>query len=306
MADTASQPDCRAAALRRITGRERLMTGLALLFLVLTALALYHFDHSPEDAGRGLVLRWLFLTLWLPLFVDALAGFWHHGDFSRQTMGCLLLLTLIPPYRIALSPYPAWPCVWLPGLGWQVADQDLCERLEQAFSVPMLFIAVLILPVLAGELFWAEEVAARPPLRLALDLGTALIWLAFCVEFIVMSTVAPNKLAYIAHNWVNLAIIALPFLAFLRGFQVARLVSLGKAAKTLKVYRVRGLWLRAWRGMVALDLLARLIHRTPERRLDRLREVLAEKEHEVLRLRGRIRDLEAELGAARSRDDGAA
>jgi hypothetical protein len=81
----------------------------------------------------------------------------------------------------------------------------------------MLFMAILILPILATELFWAEEVAVRSGLRLALDLGTAVIWLAFCVEFIVMSTLAPKKLVYLARNWINLAIIVMPFLAFLRG-----------------------------------------------------------------------------------------
>lgn len=270
------------------------MSGLGLAFLIVTALALYHFDRTPEDAARGLALNWVFLVLWLPLFVDALTGIWRQGDFSWRAGRRLLLLTLIPPYRIALSPYPAWPCIWLPGFGWQVADQDLCERLERVFSVPMLFIAVLILPVLAGELFWADEVDASPGLRLALDLGTALIWISFCVEFIVMSTVAPNKLAYVARNWINVAIILLPFLAFLRGVLALRVIWLAKLGKTLKVYRLRGLGMRAWRGMVALDLLERLSHRTPEARLARLRGLLAEKEREAARLRQRITHLETQ------------
>jgi voltage-gated potassium channel len=162
--------------------------------------------------------------------------------------------------------------------------------------------AVLILPILAAELFWTEQVASHAPVRLALDLGTVVIWLAFCVEFIVMSTLAPKKLAYLARNWINLAIIVMPFLAFLRGLRIGRLLwlakGLGKAVKTFKVYRVRGLWMRGWRGMVALDLLERLIHRTPERRLRRLREVLAERERDISRLRGRIQDLETEVRAA--------
>jgi voltage-gated potassium channel len=272
------------------------MSALGLAFLILTALALYHFDRSPEGTGRGVVLGWVFLTLWLPLFVDALTGFWREGDFSWASARRLLLLSLIPPYRIALSPHPAWPCIWLPWLGWQVADHDLFERLERFFSVPMLFIAVLILPVLAGEFIWTEAIAASATLRLALDLGTALIWVAFCVEFIVMSRVAPNKLGYIARNWINLAVILLPFLAFLRGVLALRLVWFAKLGTTLKVYRMRGLGMRAWRGLVALDLLERLSHRTPQARLAHLRGILREKEREVARLRRRIHHLELEHG----------
>jgi hypothetical protein len=80
---------------------------------------------------------------------------------------------------------------------------------------------------------------------------------------------------------------------------------LGKAVKTLKVYRVRGLWMRGWRGLVALDLLERIVHRTPEERLHRLREILAERERDVSRLRKRIRDLEAEVQAAATKEEDA-
>jgi len=116
-----------------------------------------------------------------------------------------------PPFRIAQSPYAAESCVWLPALGWQRADQDLYERLERAFSIPMLFMAILILPI------W------RP------------------------SSSGPRR--------------------------------------------------------CALDLLERVVHRTPERRLRRLREILAERERDISRLRGRIGDLEAEVRAAATKGD---
>jgi voltage-gated potassium channel len=283
------------------------MSGLALVFLILAAVSLRHIERSPQDTGTSDLLVALLLSLWLPLFIDALVGYWRRADFTWPAARRLLLLWLIPPFRIAQSPYAAESCVWLPALGWQRADQDLYERLERAFSIPMLFMAILILPILAAELFWAEEVAGHAGVRLALDLGTAVIWLAFCVEFIVMSTLAPKKLVYLARNWINLAIIVMPFLAFLRGLKVGRVLwlgkGLGKAVKTLKVYRLRGLWMRGWRGMVALDLLERVVHRTPERRLRRLREILAERERDISRLRGRIGDLEAEVRAAATKGD---
>lgn len=288
----------------RSTNRERIMTVLAVLFLLLTAFSLHHYERSPEDTATGALLGWLFLGLWLPLFLEALEGYWRQGDYSWPAAGRLLLLWLIPPYRMALSPYPAGACVWLPGMGWQQADQAFFERLDRAFSIPMLFMALLILPILAVELFWAEQAKAYRAVTIALDLGTALIWLAFTVEFIVMSTVAQKKLKYVVRHWINLAIILLPFLAFVRGFQFVRLLRLGKLGKALKVYRMRGLGLRAWQGMVALEVLERLLHRDPQSRLRHLKEVLAEKEQETERLRERIRQMEAEC-ALDERKDGA-
>ena len=305
--DPATRPshDCDDPIHREATPREQLMTGLALVFLVFAALTLHRVEGAPEDTGY--LPGTLLLALWVPLGIDALVGFARRGDFSRPATQRLLLLLAIPPFRIALSPYGAESCVFLPMLGWQRADVDLYERMERTFGIPMLFMAVLILPILAVELFWADLVSEHPGIRLFLDVGALAIWIAFCIEFIVMVTLAPKKLVYMARNWINLAIIVLPFLAFLRGLRGARLLwlgkGLGKAAKALKVYRLRGLGLRGWRGMVALDLVERLLHRTPERRLKRLREILGEREREMARLRERIQDLEAQVGAEKERGD---
>ncbi len=300
-------PDCVDPIHLEVTAREQVMSGLALVFLVLAAVSLQHIERAPQDSDTAELLGALLLSLWLALFIDALVGYWRRAEFTGPAARRLLLLWLIPPFRIAQSPYAARSCVWFPKLGWQRADQNLYERLERAFSIPMLFMAILILPILAAELFWAEQVARHATVHLALDLGTAVIWLAFCVEFIVMSTLAPKKLVYLARNWINLAIIVMPFLAFLRGLKVGRVLwlgkGLGKAVKTLKVYRLRGLWMRGWRGMVALDLLERLVHRTPEGRLRRLRERLAESERDISRLHDRIQDLEAEIQAAANKGD---
>jgi hypothetical protein len=276
------------------TNRERVMTTLALVFLCLTAFALHHYSHTTAETRTGGVLGWLFLALWALLFLEALDGYWRQGDYSWSAGRRLMLLWLIPPYRLALSPYPAGTCMWLPGVGWQRRNRAFFERLDRAFSIPMLLMALLILPILAVELFWSELVENSLGVALALDLGTALIWLAFTVEFIVMSTVAQKKLHYVLRHWVNLAVILLPLLAFVRGFQVARLIRLGKLGKALKVYRLRGLGMRAWQGIVSLELLERLIRRDPESRLEHLQQILAEKEAEAQRLRNRINELREE------------
>ncbi len=268
------------------------MTVLAAAFLLLTAYALHHYEHTVVGK-RGEWLGWLFVILWLPMFLEALEGYWRQGDYGWKAAGRLILLWLAPVYRLALSPYPQGRCLWFPWVGWQRADKAFYERLDRFFSIPMLFMALMILPILAVEYFWAAQAEAMPAVGLALDLGTALIWLAFTVEFIVMSTVAEKKLHYVLKHWLNLAIILLPFIAFLRGFQFVRLMRLGKLGQALKIYRLRGLGVRAWQGVVALEVLERLLHRDPESRLRHLREQLQEKEEEAELLRKRIEELEA-------------
>ncbi len=292
---------CRQATLAASSRLPLVMFTVSALFLVLTAFALHHFDRTPENLNRGRIFAWLFALLWLPIFFEALIGYWRSANYTWQASAKLLLIWLIPPYRLALSTYPPGSCIWLPMLGWQVSDQRLFERLDRAFSVPMLFMAMMILPILGIELFWADYVQQSTDLALALDLGTAAIWLAFTIEFILMSAVAEAKLYYVAKHWINLAIILLPFLAFLRGMQVMRLLRMGKVAKALKVYRLRGLGLRAWQGIIALGLIERLLHRDPQSRLSHWQDQLREKQHEIEQLRQRIDKLAAELKSSKEK-----
>jgi voltage-gated potassium channel len=268
------------------------MSTLALGFLVLAAVLLHHAGSVAEPADPRSPLGWLLLPLWGAILAEAALGYWRGGDYSWGASLRLLLLGALPPYRLVVSTHATAPCIWLPGFGWQRMDRACFERLDRAFSIPMLCIALLILPILGVELFWADYVPQYPSLGLALDLGTATIWLAFALEFIVMSALAEKKLHYLATHWINLTIIALPFLAFLRGIQFLRLGRLGKLAKALKVYRLRGLGLRAWHGMITLELIERLVLRKREKRIRHLRARLRDKEREVERLRRRIRSLE--------------
>jgi len=278
------------------------MFAIALAFLLLTAFSLHHFDQTSANADRGRLLGGLFIALWAPIFAESVIGYWRCGDYSWKAGGQLLLIWLIPPYRMVLATYPRGGCVWLPVIGWQRKDRALFERLDRGFSIPMLLIALLILPILAIELFGAKTLPEYPTLGLLLDVGTSVIWLAFAFEFILMSAIAEAKLTYLAKNWINLAIVVLPLIAFLRGFQAVRLLRLGKAAKALRVYRLRGLGLRAWRGVVALELVEALLYRQPEARLEHLKYKLQEKEHDVDLLRRRITRLEADIHARQSEE----
>jgi voltage-gated potassium channel len=291
------EADCPDPILLGATRRETLMSGLASAFLILAAIALHRFEHLVPAVAQLRPFAWLALALWVLITAEASIGYWRTGNYTWSASSKLLLIAILPPYRLTLTTSPMGRCLWLPRFGWLRADADCYERLDRAFSIPMLFMALLILPILGVEVFWSPYVEAYPQLGLALDLGTATIWLAFVTEFVVMSTVAEKKLRYMATHWLNLAIIVLPFLAFLRGFQSLRLLRLGKLGKILKVYRLRGLGLRAWQGMITLELIERVLHRKREQRIRYLRGRLRDMEREVERLRVRIRRLEEDPDA---------
>ena len=181
--------------------------------------------------------------------------------------------------------------IWLPRLGWQEVNDDLRVRLEKIFAVPMIIIALMILPVLLVEFRLQEQVAAHLWLRLLLHVSTGLIWFAFAAEFIVMVSVAEKKLRYCREHWLDLAIILLPLISFLRSLRIVRATRLARMAKVQqltkmsRLYRLRGLAMRGFRALLMLKLLNRLLGISPEKRLRKYQEQLREKEKEIAALR---------------------
>lgn len=259
---------------------------------------------SPETAyhagsvGLGiLVVTWpLFLLELLLQYVirDRAQPFW------RQRRAALIHC-LCPPLRMCARNYDMEGRIWFPCLGWQEVDRALRERLEKLFSIPMIFIALTILPVLLIELGMQQQVLTRPWLQFLLHASMGLVWFAFAMEFIVMFSVADKKLRYCQEHWLDLAIILLPFIAFLRSLRVIRATRLAKLAKIQqlsrmgRLYRLRGLAMRAFRALLILELLNRLLPMNPQRRLKRLRELLADMESDVKYLRQQIATLEWEV-----------
>jgi hypothetical protein len=135
------------------------------------------------------------LLLW-PVFVAEQAVHYFmnsRGGGFDQKYPYWWVYCLIPPLRMCARHRGNRQTIWLPRLGWQVVDHHLQRRLERAFSIPMIWIALLILPVLGLQAVFQEKIADYPGLRLALHFGAGLIWFAFATEFIVMVSVADKK-----------------------------------------------------------------------------------------------------------------
>jgi len=144
---------------------------------------------------------------------------------------------------------------------------------------------------LAPVLAWAQ----LPSVRFATRIGEALIWAAFALEFMVMIAVVERKLKYCLKHWIDILVIVLPLVAFLRSLRLVRLARLNQVGRFTRLYRLRGSVVRAQRGMVVASIVERKLFRNPQKQLAKLQDTLAEKEREVETLRAQIRELEQEI-----------
>ncbi|MFI4874279.1 MAG: hypothetical protein ACIALR_03045 [Blastopirellula sp. JB062] len=267
----------------------------SLLFLILIAAAVQEF--TSETIYQSVELSLYFFTctlLMFPIFVaEAIAHYWI-GSPRWKTA---LYRSLLPPLRLAARDHETGNAMWLPMLGWREVDDDLHKDVERAFSGPMIIVALMILPLLAISFVWHYriDIGQYPWLEAIVETGYSITWLAFTVEFIVMFSLVDKKFNYIRKHWVDLLIICLPLVAFLRVLRVSHLLRLQQVTKATRVYRLRGLVLRVWRGIVALDVLSRLIRLNPERRIELMEELIVEKEAEIEKIRQQIVELKARL-----------
>ena len=281
----------------------RTMFYLALAFLVLASGVIHRVGHGFGTYFEFEAIAWALFVLW-PIFL--VEGLLRLAFCVRQEKVWLRVLRVVmfcvaPPLRLGARSYADVTKMWLPGPGWCVVDRHLRRRLERFFSIPMMAMAVLILPVLALEYFWAEQVRAHFGAALFFDVATSVIWMAFAAEFILMLSVADKKFRYALQNWVDLAIVVLPlidFLPVLRLLRLTRLLELQQLIRMGRLYRLRGLVLKLWRAILLLEVLHRLIGNRKEKRLLRLKELAAAKAEELADLNQEIEALQRELAAA--------
>ena len=273
--------------------------------------AAYRNEPSLVDFHDLRLYSWGILLLWPGFVAESIAqiALWDRNSADQRVLWRAVLNALCPPLRMGARSPAMNGRVWLPKLGWQDVDRELVRRLERFFSVPMIVVALMILPVLAVEHFWKAALAqdGYAWLLILLDASTSVIWLAFATEFVIMVSVAESSWKYCRTHWVDLVIILLPLVSFLRclrAMRLARLMRAGRLAKLTqslssmsRLYRLRGLAFRAYRALLVLQLLEKIRPVPPERRLQQLREELAVKEEEMGELRREIEQIETKLNS---------
>jgi len=242
--------------------------------------------------------------LW-PFFIAEQIYFYTRSDSIKDFRNYHPLwyaICLIPPMRMCARNQHCEGKIWFPILGWQIPDRYLQRQLERLTSIPMVCVALLILPVLGLQFLFGDNISSYPLLRVILHIGTGVIWLAFATEFILMVSIADNKVKYCKKHWLDLVIILLPLISFLRTLQLLRasnMAKLGKVqylTKMVRVYRLRGVSMRALRAILLLEVMHRLLRISPQKRIKSLESQYEEKLLELQFLRQEIDELKAKSG----------
>ena len=257
---------------------------------------------------------WTILLVWPIVIIEAIFH-WCTRPWCKQTIKhhvFSLCICFCPPLRMCARSHEMGGRLWLPGMGWRKGDRRLRRRLERRFSIPMIVIALMIMPILVIEFFMKTQVANYPWLRFFLHVGTGVIWFAFAFEFVLMVSVAQSKLAYCKKHWLDIAIILLPFVSFLRSLRVLRATSLAnllrfpQLTKIARMYRLRGTAIKVLQSLILLKVFHGLVRTDPTRKIDKLSLRLGEIEREAKLIRRQIVQLErqkAELDADTDTDN---
>jgi hypothetical protein len=256
--------------------------GLAAFHLVAFA-GLIHRAIRWHVTGTELdIIAAVLLGLWPVIALEATLTF-AYRDRSRRTWPALvrvLAVILFPAARMGLV-HPVVGKIWLPFVGWQLEGKGLLRKLDRGFGLPLLLLALLILPILAIEYIWSDTVDSSPAFETVLNIGMALIWVAFAAEFIIKLEASGHPLKYAREKWLDAAIVLLPTLEFAlywwtsasplaRLLRSTRVIAPDQLARMGRIYRLRGLLMKGWHAMLALELFARLIGDNPKKRLARL------------------------------------
>lgn len=271
--------------------RHAFMLVIALSFLTTIGIVLPHGDSGEAFRDWFMGHAWfrpIIIALWASVIAEGILGLFWAPDAWPARLKRLLLTALIPPLRMITASSKPCGWLWLPRAGWVPAGEDTSEKLEQKLALPMLVLTLLVLPVLGAELTGGEALDDHPGMALATHLTTSLIWIGFTAEFLWMVAAAPNKLTYCLKHWINLVIILLPLVAFLRLLNAFRFVRMFRAGKLLRAYRLRGLWTRLWRLVLLFNLIDRLQQRNPAKYCAALEKKIADLEEQLAELRAKL------------------
>jgi len=102
------------------------------------------------------------------------------------------------------------------------------QRVERALNLPMLVLAVLLIPVLVYPLTVRQ---LSPATRATLTTLDWLIWAFFAAEYLLRLAVAPRRWHFVKHNIPDLVLVAVPVLRPLRLVRSVRVLRLLRLAR---------------------------------------------------------------------------
>lgn len=107
---------------------------------------------------------------------------------------------------------------------------EILRRLEDWLEMPMVVLSFVWL-----VLFILEMVGSLSPF---LATTGTVIWIIFILDFALKFLLAPEKIAYLKHNWLTAISLALPALRVFRIFRAFRILRVAQTARGLRFARL--------------------------------------------------------------------
>jgi voltage-gated potassium channel len=279
--------DCSA---QECTVLDRQLAGpmflVALSFLLITG-AMLHLTDGNILCPFGINCLIALGVLYLLIVAEAIL----HWGAGSQNMGQHVSYLLMPIFRLCPRDHIDGQQAWVAGIGWREATRGFEQYLSRLFSGPMILIALMVLPIVAVELIWSETIYHDPVWKFLIETTSGFIWMSFVYEFVVMVSIVKKRLLYCKQHWIDLAIVLLPLVSFMGAARLGRLIRLNQLTRTARIYRLRGLVIRAWRAVVTLNVIDKLLRRDCTFRIERLEEEIAEKQREIKSLQQELEQL---------------
>jgi hypothetical protein len=260
------------------------LAALSLLVIGALVTAITEEDLSEQFSALLPWLGGLMGLLYLLFVADAALLFYYlrRGDqkANKREKYFRLLALLFPPLRIGSRDIVSAEYIWIPRWRWCKVNAGLFRELKRRFILPMIGIAMLIVPVLIVEwklMDWVRRELPQLQVRLILESVQTFIWVAFTFEFLLMISISERKFEYVKKNWIDLLIILLPFVSFLRSLRISQIARLKYATRSFKL---RGVVTKARQGLILADFLQRIFRLKPENELKRLHRQLRENQRE--------------------------
>ncbi len=286
--------------------RAAFMFYAAMGWMLLLSLTLPHgISDAVDDLFRFNPLLWVPLTaLWVLIIAEGLLGFATARDELGSLCKRFLLTSVMPAFRLTLATAYPHRFVWLPKRHWLAVGKLNFERLELRIAVPMLGLTLMVLPLLGVEFLLRDYLQENLWLGVIVHALTSLLWFGFAFEFLVMFSLADKKLAYCKAHWINIVIILMPLIMWLR---LVRMLSFLKVSKMIRAFRLRSITARGMRLAMVFNLVDRLMERNPEKYLLALEDKALDKkaelqalEEKMVEMKAKIAKQEAELATSQS------
>lgn len=292
--DTSLQTNLKVWSMNNLTQYQNWIVWpkfiISFIMLIISAAIINNFSYEEgtlqySNFISGMAI--IYGCLWFFFFIDALLimvlAYMGKVKIAQSSLVRTLICLIFPPIAIGQRNLVEPQKIWLPFYNWSKGNEGLYNHLKKQFSIPMIIIALLIIPVLLIEWQFYEEVESFLNMDLSLLLGLiqGFIWFAFAFEFLLLIAITDNKFSYIKKNWIDLLIILLPFVSFVRSL---RLVKVAKITQLSRGYKLRALLMKAREGFIFASFFSRIMAVKPDFQLKKLMKKLNEnqKEREII------------------------